>query len=202
MIIGLVGKARCGKTTLAEHWERRFGFEIISFADPLKEMMGYALPANRPPLELLYWPGAVPDAVSAGKEPDWRELLYVRRTPFTRWLLQFVGTDVVRDGIDKNYWAKQGARRIIASKFANKNVVIPDLRFENEALIVQRLFGQIIKIERAESSGAIEAGLAHRSETELDQIEADRILENKGTMKEFLAAADDLLDFDNLGQLH
>ena len=91
-IIGITGKGRSGKTTVAEYLQKVYDYKETSFAVPLKEACIRALLKNPPP------------AMKELTEVYWRRLIYHDRTPFTRWLLQFVGTEIVRDEIDREYW--------------------------------------------------------------------------------------------------
>ena len=39
MIIGLAGGKGCGKSSVARILERKYGYEILSFASPIKDML-------------------------------------------------------------------------------------------------------------------------------------------------------------------
>lgn len=163
-IIGVSGKGRSGKTTVADYLQKTYGYAETSFAVPLKEACIRALVKNPPPalLEL--------------DEPGWRKLIYHTRTPFTRWLLQFIGTDIVRDEIDTEHWVKAWTRENVGKQ---TKLVVPDVRFLNEVRAIRQLGGEIWRVVRTngDPGGVIEAGATHRSETEMDQIKPDYVLE-------------------------
>jgi hypothetical protein len=189
MLIGLTGKARSGKTTIAEHWRERYGFEIISFADALKEMVTGALTVNPPP-QLNSFPEWRYDT----QFPiDWRRYVYEDRTPFTRWLLQFIGTDIVRSRINTAFWTEQGTYKIDTALRRGAMVVIPDLRFINESLVVRAFSGDIVRVVRTDGEAKIEAGAAHASEVEQDDVIEDRKLVCASGREKLLEEADKLL---------
>lgn len=162
-IIGISGKGRSGKTTVAEYLQKVYGYEETSFAVPLKEACIRALVKNPPP------------AFKELDEATWRRLIYHDRTPFTRWLLQFIGTEIVRDEIDVEHWVKAWLRESIGRETKR---VVPDVRFLNEVRAIRHLGGEIWRIVRTSGEGVgIESGEAHRSETELDDFTPDFVLE-------------------------
>ena len=113
-LIGLKGAARSGKTTVSEYLQSKHGYIELSFADALKEMLIRALLKNPPPAQFIF-----PLAPSELNEATWRRLIYKDRTPFTRWLLQFVGSDIIRDEVDQLYWVKQWSREFTKLMWEN-----------------------------------------------------------------------------------
>jgi hypothetical protein len=63
---------------------------------------------------------------------------------------------------------------------SNKNYVITDVRFENEAVMIKKLNGELWRVKRP----GVEAVNDHVSEHELDGYKVDRILHNGGTLEE------------------
>lgn len=123
-IIGLTGKAGAGKTTVAMHLERHYGFKRLSFAEPLKRML-------------------IETGLATYEE------LYVTKTPMSRKLMQVIGTDIIRNRVDKDFWVKQMAERIIElTRSGYFRFVIDDVRFQNEADFIRRLGGIVILITR------------------------------------------------------
>jgi len=122
MIIGITGSAASGKSTLAGMIRDRHDCFILSFATPLKEMI---VRAN----------------ICRSSE------LYGKKTPFSRKMMQCIGTDLIRCQIDAEYWVKDMERRLeIFSK--EKLVVIDDVRFMNEMYMVYDRGGLMVRIER------------------------------------------------------
>ena len=166
MIIGLVGKKQSGKTTAAEI-SRKLGYIPLAFADAIKkttskifniplavmndpvakESMQLSIELNDKSIKDFLWalsasyvpmhPDTITEAVAKYKGPD---MVY---TP--RQLLQVLGTDLVRDCVDENYWLESLASSIKpGGKYA-----IHDVRFQNEIEFIQKRFnGKVIVIER------------------------------------------------------
>lgn len=176
-LIGLKGAARSGKTTVSNYLQSKYGYIELSFADALKEMCIRALLKNPPPAQFI-----VPFAPSQLNEAIWRRLLYDDRTPFTRWLLQFIGSEIIRDEVDQLYWVKQWGEQFTKLmwqdiKAGHPNIVIPDVRFPNEAAMIQGFQGEIWEVVRKGFSGQeIEHGADHQSETLRAEITPSRTL--------------------------
>jgi hypothetical protein len=79
-----------------------------------------------------------------------------------RHLLQTLGTEWGRKLIDSNIWLRAAGRRICDLSDEGLNVVIEDVRFENEAALIRGLGGRILHIERDtgyQDGHASEAGI-------------------------------------------
>lgn len=127
MLIGLVGKAQAGKTTIGNYLKDKYGFVKLAFADPLKEMLIKA--------DLITY-----------------EEAYVNKTPRSRELLQKIGTGIFRNQISKDYWV-EAAKDILECNFQimgelTKNIVFDDIRFPDEAELIKRYNGVIVKVVR------------------------------------------------------
>ena len=185
ILIGILGKARCGKTTAAEYLEENYGYKIVSTAGPLKKLLVEALKANPPPQDVF-------SHTSGATNPPSHARIYDDRTAFTRWLLQFVGTDICRV-IDTNVWINQLLAEVTAYKSLDNSVkiVVPDIRFPNEVMAVRMLGGKLLKILRVaqkeanvtpimaqntewggQASAQIEFGAEHESE-KMDDLNFD-----------------------------
>lgn len=98
-----------------------------------------------------------------------------------RWMLQQVGTELMRKHIHENIWAKTLELR--AQNAPSTSVVITDLRFWNEVEAVKRLGGYVIKCERQIAFDPEQD--KHQSETDLDNfVEWDYVINNTGTIEE------------------
>lgn len=130
-IIGLHGRARCGKDTVADLLRRHHEFSKLAFAGPIKDMLIGAGLCRREDLD------------GADKE---KPLPHLGVSP--RQLMQTLGTNWGRDIIRKDLWilrADQAMQQYV--KFAAA-VVFTDVRFENEAEYVRSLGGAIWHIAR------------------------------------------------------
>lgn len=120
-IIGIVGYAGSGKDTAASLLALKLKpktSKIVHFADPLKNIA-----TN------LGWNG--------------------KKDKKGRKLLQLLGTDVCRGCIDDAYWVKR-MQELIARESARgiDYLLMPDVRFPNEAVMFQHSCGQLFVVKR------------------------------------------------------
>lgn len=152
IIVGLTGPKGVGKSTVARAIDQQLGSDckVISFAEGV-----YCIAAELSGLPL--------GRLRQKDEPfDERETIpsLVGKTP--RWLLQTIGTEMVRDNIGPNVWvelALQKARDSMAPI-----IVVDDCRFPNEA----KALGLVVKLRREGVSYTNE----HVTETELRDVHA------------------------------
>lgn len=128
MLIGLCGPAGCGKTTIAEGLRDRRGFKIVSFADPLYDAVSLITGL---PVEKL-----------KDRTVKERELPGIGRSP--RFLLQTLGTDWGREMVSEDIWVRAAMARIQP----DEDVVVPDVRFDNEAEAIADTGGQVFYVVR------------------------------------------------------
>lgn len=180
MIIGIAGKAQAGKDTTAMminflreypeaswnmYWNNDLPFEvedynIVHFADLLKDASEIMLSLPRFTMQGTH-----------GKNIrfDWLDGITGRE------FLQKFGT-AVRNEIHPDFWT----RALFIRHHSNPNLIIPDVRFPNEAKIVKNHGGILIRIERP-GAGAGD----HISETALDDYKGwDIVIDNVGTIED------------------
>lgn len=156
MILGLTGRKRSGKSTLARLLVERHGFRELSFAARLKKMavdvnpMVHYLDTFVPSdidRELLangVTPGPVYllDALRVlGEERAKDELPEVRR------FYQRLGTEGVRGNLGEDTWVNLAEREIRAAGYARR-LVFPDVRFDNEANLIRWFGGTVVEVQR------------------------------------------------------
>jgi len=133
ILIGLVGKKNSGKTTVANYLRTK-GFEEVVFADPLKHVV-----------EIIF--GFDYDML-LGDTPEKRHLRNTLRDPIWNMspvqAMQHIGTEVFRENFDKDIWVKIAGRKIDEFRRQGKNVVVSDVRFENEMEFIRQKGGQLI----------------------------------------------------------
>lgn len=125
----------CGKTTLANLLEP-YEFETYSFADPLREMIAVLLraigyDAHKIMRCFFFDLKEVPIPELGGKTP--------------RYLLQTIGTEWGRELVTPEIWTN-----IMATRLRNRTgpVVIDDLRFPNEYVMLRGHGAILVRIDR------------------------------------------------------
>jgi hypothetical protein len=157
MIIGLMGHAQTGKDSTADILVDHYGFERVAFADALRDCL-YALNP------IVRGDGICYDAgIRLRTYVDHGGWDISKQQPEVRRLLQVMGTEVGREIIDPNVWAKITLRKI-GELLRHSDVVVTDVRFPNEADAVEKSLGALVRLHRP----GVEAVNAHVSETALD----------------------------------
>ena len=179
LIIGIIGEKGSGKDTVADYIVEKYQFIKDSFAANLKasvkEMFNLSdEQLNDPSLK------EVPD-------PRWNNC-----TP--RQLLQFVGTELLRNQIGQIMpnIASNIHVHALEMRLSGKKIVLSDVRFLNEAEMISRNGGILVKIVR--KSSVYSTNDAHASEVEQRQIKYDYLIENNGSLGELYASVDEIFD--------
>lgn len=151
--IGLAGPKGVGKTTSALLLQD-YGWIRLSFAEPLRRML-LAMGLS------LY-------EIERKEEPlDWLEN---KNTP--RQLLQTLGTEWGRSHVGPNIWVDLAERHAVALLEKGYDVVFDDVRFDNEALMINRLAvafggGGVYKLKRDLDNSSIDL---HPSEKGISRV--------------------------------
>ena len=106
-----------------------------------------------------------------------------------RQLLQRLGTDVVRECIDENYWVRKWFERfdlqINENRAIGKIILVDDVRFDNEAHMIKALGGKVIEIVTPERPSSD----THSSEDGINHYLIDCSFELKLGLKHIQTAA-------------
>lgn len=132
-LIGLIGKARVGKDTVAEHLHMHHCLNRYAFADPMKDM-----------LEAVFGDRFRGDD---RETPIW----WLGKSP--RHLMQTLGTEWGRDCIHPDLWVMLGEQEWLKTKDRglSPGLVISDVRFHNEADMILRNGGTLLHVIRDEA---------------------------------------------------
>ena len=122
------GKARSGKGEVAKRLCEKYGYVEVGFADYLKELA----------VEVFGWSA---------------EEIWTNRTPESRKFMQLLGE--IGRMVDPDFWIKKLEERL-KGKYKDKNIVISDLRYENEAVWGRHNNGQLWIIKRPDAEKMIE----------------------------------------------
>ena len=128
----------CGKSTIANFLCTQRGFARISFADPMRAMIGTLLQS------IGYSDGQISEIVTRDKE--WKTALPYQ--PTARHLLQTLGTEWGRTCIGPTFWSDLWATKAGCAIQDGTSVVCDDLRFPEELDAVLELGGEAWRIER------------------------------------------------------
>ena len=143
MIIGICGLIGAGKETIADHLVNDHSFVKLSFADKLKDSVATMFDWNR---DLLDGKTEQSRKWREQMDPFWSMELKHEVTP--RLVLQKFGTECMRDGFYDGIWVS-----LVKKKLKDNpqiNWVIPDVRFENEANMIQELGGEVWWVKRGQ----------------------------------------------------
>lgn len=141
MIIGFVGFIGCGKDTAADYLVNFHGFRRDSFANTLKDAVAAVFGWDRTLLE-----GRTKEAREWREQPDewWSQRLGMPNlTP--RWILQYWGTDVLRNHFHDDIWIASLENKMRKTK---DHIVISDVRFPNEIKAIHNAGGLVVRIKR------------------------------------------------------
>ena len=141
MIIGFVGFIGSGKDTAADYLVNFHGFRRDSFANALKDAVSHVFGWDRTLLE-----GRTRQSREWREQVDqwWANRLNMPHlTP--RWILQYWGTEVCRQGFHDDIWIASLENRLRKTK---DNTVISDVRFQNEIKAIHNAGGIVVRIKR------------------------------------------------------
>ena len=192
-LIGIAGYSGSGKDTAAVYMENKLDDCYIEhFADPLKIACAEAFGM---PIENFY-------------DPELKEVRneYWEATP--REIAQFVGTELFRDSIHqlisfkKSFWVHRMYGKLSGEQrgtsdgdyCASDTVIIPDVRFLDEAAFITGNNGVLLHLTRPGASGMI--GIPnHASENSLNFADHPSAIciSNSGTYEELYAQLDEII---------
>lgn len=173
MIIGLHGRAGSGKDTFFHSLSDKF--TRLAYADPLKLACAHLFNLTN---EQLY------DDKEKEVITDWK---IDGTNVSSRKLLQWLGTDILRNHIDRDIFTKNLEHRLVKLyNDGHRNFMITDVRFDNERehliSIGEKLNlpVKIIKIVRYTRDGIYTSTTSgHSSEEEFPDEVCDKIIINK-----------------------
>jgi len=153
MIIGFIGFIGSGKDTAADYLVNFHGFRRDSFAATLKDAVSYIFGWDRTLLE-----GRTKESREWREQIDewWSNRLGKPITP--RYILQYWGTEVCRNGFHNDIWIASLENKI---RKTHDNVVITDVRFPNEIDAIKNAGGKVFRIKRGPEPVWYESAVAY-----------------------------------------
>lgn len=170
-IIGIAGKARVGKDTVAKYLWTAYGYTRVAFADPLKV--------------------AAQAIFGLTSEQTWDDDL--KEVPIPYWgysprqLFQLLGSDCVKPVFGADIWARHMHLNLLA--LPEDDLVIPDVRFEQEAAYIRNMGGTILHLTRPDAP----AVNPHASEDGIVLRLLDVTLVNDGSLQDLYQEVDRVL---------
>lgn len=199
-VSGLIGS---GKDTVAKYLVNEYGYQQASFASSLKDAVAAIFCWPREMLE-----GATTESRAWREtvDPWWSKRLGIPAlTP--RWVLQNMGTDVLRRYFHDDIWIASLERRVHNSTCG---IVISDCRFPNEIDALRKLGARQVRVKRGAepvwyhtAKAAILTGdhsvmqhsfpEVHSSEYSWVNTVFDTVIENNSTLTDLYAKLDSLV---------
>lgn len=170
-IIGLAGKKRSGKDTIADIILREKGGVKIGFADTLYQEVAVLL---------------IQADSNFGESAQFeikKKIDFIKENKDSfRTLLQWWGTEYRRKFFDKDYWIKEFLHKVNALPNKTEYLIIPDCRFENEYQCLRSLGAEVWMVHR----NACDVSDMHQSENDLTKkaYKFERIIYNDYTLAE------------------
>jgi|TARA_B110000495_G_scaffold88747_1_gene76541 hypothetical protein len=159
-LVGFAGAKQSGKTTSAIAL-KQFDYRTYSFADPIRKLCR-AL-------------GITKKYYSTDKDAPIPHL--GKKT--ARFIMQTIGTDWGRAMVSETIWLDMMERRLVDAHNNKFLICIDDVRFNNEATLIRRNGGVVIKIIRGDTRSD-----THISEAGVDDDLIDLNIENTGSVTE------------------
>jgi hypothetical protein len=208
MIVGVCGLIGAGKDTIADYLVNIHQFRRESFANTLKDAVGAVFGWDR---ELLEGRTKHSRAWREQVDPWWATRLGIPDlTP--RWVLQYWGTEVVRQGFHDDTWIASLENKL---RKTTDDVVISDCRFPNEIDAIKRAGGVVIRVHRGPDpewyrlAETVNSGpqnitwttskielkkyAIHASETAWIGTEFDAVIDNNATQDHLYSQINDLV---------
>jgi hypothetical protein len=167
--IGLLGPSGAGKSTATVYLQEKYGYNRLRLSQPIKDFIallrGYSMDYDNDPLS------------------------FGPRSEEDRTLMQNVG-DEVRKVLEDAFVAY--LLRQVESQSPTNKVVVPDVRYLNEARLLKQAGFCIIYLKRSSEAHLTPAHSGHPSETQHRLIPADLTL-HAGNIPNLLSRLDALV---------
>lgn len=156
MLIGFSGKKGSGKSYFADYLVNHKLFIKLSFASPLKEITKILFNLSDEDV----------------KDPIKKELINPKFNASPRELMQWLGTDIMREEFNKKFnysgsiWIDSVKDKVKTLLDNNKDVVIDDVRFQNEVDMIHSLGGIVINLHNDLDNTLTNSTSTHSSENQ------------------------------------
>jgi len=160
VVIGICGRALAGKSTCAQAMVGHCGGRVVAMADSLRDVVEAAFGSRYETQE-----------AKLATDPFWAPRLGERWST-GRQILQRVGSELFRELVHPDFWLFHLELRL--SRLATQPlIVIPDVRFDNEAQWVRAHGGWMLHLLRADQPPSADA---HQSERGVSPAHVDQVV--------------------------
>ena len=198
-IIAFAGLIGSGKGTAADYLIKNHNFVGLSFAGSLKDCLSAVFHWDRELLE-----GVTSESREWRERVDhyWAQKLQIKNFS-PRMAMQHIGTDLFRNYFNDYIWTHSLEKKILD---LNTNIVVSDLRFYNESVMLRNLGANIVRIARGDDpvwyslaricpdDMKILYPAIHASEYSWASIEFDSVIDNNDSLNSFLAQINHLIE--------
>ena len=169
-LIGIHGPLESGKDYVAKTIMNLFPekFKQYAFAWPIKEAC-----------KIIF--GFTDDEMN---RRDLKEKIHPQWGITPRYAFQTLGTEWGRIIVRDDIWTKRAENEIEINDVNCRGTIISDVRFENEAELIRRKYGQMIIIKRP-SLDTSQSKYNHASEDGIEVRNGDIVIVNDGTLSQF-----------------
>lgn len=178
-LVGITGKARTGKDTIAEHMASNHKFHRYSFAAPIKVACKAMFGWNE-----------------QHTEGELKEVVDLRFNISPRQAMQKLGTEFGREMVNPDMWVTRADveyQRILHNEMLTgymNGMVVPDVRFENEAQWVRDNGGIIVHVTRSQAKPVN----PHSSEEGIAPKDTDVIITNNDSLDDLYWQVDKMVE--------
>lgn len=187
-IITVFGCSCAGKSTVADMLKKLLGASVINFADPVKEVARVMI--------------GIPLAISHGTQDDKANTVFYDKS--ARAHLQWIGTEVGRDGVSNTVWVD---RFIDAALNDSSDVIIAgDGRFpENEAVYLSEAAAKkgVRVITAVIRRPSVPVNMSHRSESVVADTPNDTfdwVFTNDRGLPELTTMVEEFIDWTHISR--
>jgi len=195
LILSLSAWKGSGKDTVADYLVAEYGFNRISFAAKLKDMVASTYNVPREFMDL-----------PTKKEQPLLNLPAIPSDGFTETIHQMLRAELssgfwtpralcilegsIKRAVHSNFWVKEAVNEIGDNE--NKDYVITDMRYKTEADTINMFYpeNKVIRINRFDSITTTDP-----SERDMDDYHYDYLINNKEGKEELYASTDRIINF-------
>lgn len=203
MLVGITGKATAGKDTLATAISDNLKMTLLAGDEsPVRHVVIRPLAASLKAGASVMLGIGLSNFYDQELKEKPLEAFEFKATP--REILQYLGTECMRTLLGQNVWihALENAYSDLAVSVWPAIVIVPDVRFQNEAEWILKQGGVLIEVQNTLAEAKSLGLEGHASEVGVDSAAAISnagdghcvlmSISNNGTLEEFLAASKSL----------